>query len=77
MASITITIPDAQVQRVLDAFSHRYGYQDQIDGAPNPQTKVQFAKQQVALWIKRETEDYERAIRIAAAEAAAIALDAT
>lgn len=82
MASININIPDEQVQRVLDAFAHRYGWQAQLMESPgvfipNPESKVAFAKRQVAAWIRRETEEYERAQRVALAEQLATPVDAT
>lgn len=57
MAQITFTIPDAKMPTVIDAWSE--GYQDTIDGQPNPQTKQQFAKQQMAAMIKVKVRQYE------------------
>ena len=59
---ITIEIPDEQIDRVADSFASVYGYQNKIpdpnitDGIvyiDNPQTKRQFAKQQIIEFIKR------------------------
>lgn len=67
MAQIVIDIPDAALTRVRDAFAARYGYPPFIDGVANPQTKAQFAKAQIADFVKQTVSDYE-AMR--AAEAA-------
>jgi hypothetical protein len=48
MASITITIPDASVPRVLDAMCSVGGY-DPTSGL----TKAAFARQMVAEYVKR------------------------
>ena len=45
MAKLTFDIPDARMPEFIDAWAE--GYQDTIDGAPNPQTKQQFARQQI------------------------------
>jgi hypothetical protein len=42
--NITITIPDAYAAAILDAYCETYGYQATINGQPNPQTKLQFAR---------------------------------
>lgn len=54
MASITVTIPDAYAQRVLDAIAGTYGF-DPNDGF----TKAQFAKQYLAGAIKQILIAYE------------------
>ncbi len=41
----------ATVTMVVDAFCNQYGYQTLINGQPNPQTKSQFALQQVDNFI--------------------------
>lgn len=47
MAAITITIPDAQVTRVRDAFATAYNYQAAINGAPNPESRLQFLQRKL------------------------------
>lgn len=54
MASITITIPDAVLTRVLDAIAARHGYDPLTDG-----TKAQFAKSVVIGWLKKEVVEHE------------------
>lgn len=67
MASISVTVPDAIVTRVLDAICDTYDYRGPIDG-----TKAQFAKKQVAEHIRRLVTSYEaRQASEAAAQAAA------
>lgn len=70
MATVQIDIPDAQAQRVLDAFANTYGWVDVATSG----TKAAFAKQRIALWIKQVTLDYERRQSEAAALAAAAAV---
>jgi len=57
MVNVTFTIPDAQVNRYINAFAVMYNYQTEVpDGnggmIPNPQTKAQFAKQCVVNYMK-------------------------
>lgn len=57
MATIQITIPDAQLTRVVNAFTDSFFYAPTIlDGQgvaiPNPETRNQFAKRMVAQWVK-------------------------
>lgn len=54
MASISITVPDAQVNRVLDAFAGTFDYNADTDG-----TKAQFARAQVAKFAKDIVKSYE------------------
>ena len=64
MATVTLTIPNDQVQRVLDAMAGVYGYQSTIpdeDGDPiaNPESLPVFAKRMIALKIKNQVKDWE------------------
>lgn len=60
MATISLTIPDAVIQRVLDALTGTYGYRVTLDdGSPNPQTKTQFAKAVVADYVKKIVRQWE------------------
>jgi hypothetical protein len=58
MATTTITIPDAQLTRVVNAWAIVHGYQsfvpDPTTGAPiaNPQTKGQFMKADIIRLMK-------------------------
>lgn len=54
MASITLTIPDAVLPRVLDAMAATRNYNPATDG-----TKAQFAKAQLVAWLKSVVVDYE------------------
>lgn len=54
MASITITIPDAVVSRVLDAFATFYNHNPAVDG-----TKAAFAKAQIGKYAKGIVKDVE------------------
>lgn len=70
MANITIQIPDALLPRVINGLASFYGYQAEIDGQPNPQTKGQFAKMQLIEHIKHcvktvETDGAVNAARLA------------
>ena len=72
MATITLTIPDAQINRVVGAFAIAYNYQailENPDGTtfPNPETRPQFMRRQIMTFIKNTVQSVEV---IAAAEAA-------
>jgi hypothetical protein len=54
MAQFGVNIPDEEVDRVLDAFAERYGWDPEGD-----QTKQQFAKHQVILFIKDTVKAHE------------------
>jgi hypothetical protein len=48
MATVTATAtyPDALQVEVRDVLCFEFGYQDEIDGSPNPETKAQFLQRQ-------------------------------
>lgn len=64
MAQIIITIPDAQITRVVTDICGLFGYQatfTDITGAvtPNPETPNQFAKRMVVETVKSWVKTYE------------------
>lgn len=81
MATISITIPDEHLQRVIDAITGHYGYTDTIPdpGDPegpeiaNPETKGEFTKRQVAEFIKNNVISWEAKQASEAARLTAIA----
>ena len=54
MATVSVTIPDAVLARVLDAFAATYGYDAAKDG-----TKAAFAKRQVARFCTETVRRHE------------------
>lgn len=52
MATVTITIPDPVLDRVLDAFAATYNWDGQG-------TKAAFARQKVAEYVKQVVKGYE------------------
>jgi hypothetical protein len=61
MASITLNFPDDVKDRVINGMVIAGSYQDfLIDGSPNPQTKVQFAKAQIIQYIKNQVRRTEQ-----------------
>lgn len=78
MAQVIIDVPNSVAQRVLDAVCYLNGYTDQVsDGQGglinNPITKVVFAKQQAANWLKASVATYEVSQAVNSARDAAIA----
>jgi hypothetical protein len=65
MAQIAINIPDAQINRVLDAFADRYGWTSE-----NSMNKAAFAKDQLKNFIKRTIKDSEGDLQAASLRAA-------
>lgn len=64
MATIQVTTPNDQLARAVTALTNLYGYKETITDAegnevPNPQTKNDFARQQVARFIKEAVKQYE------------------
>lgn len=69
MATISFTIPNAQVARITEAISVRYGYQATIDGMPNPQSKQEFTKAWLITQLKNAVKEHESATAVATAAA--------
>lgn len=63
MASITINVPDAVAQRVLNGVAYQHGYQNTIavDGVEvaNPETKVVFVKRMIINMLRESVKAYE------------------
>jgi hypothetical protein len=66
MATLTLDYPNADAIAIRDDLCEYGGYQDTIDGAPNPLTRAQFAKKVAAQLLK----DAIQSVRIARARAA-------
>lgn len=63
--TLSYTLSDAQGAEAIDAFCARYGYTSMVPDPnvqggtiPNPETRAQFAKRQVAEWMKSEVLKY-------------------
>jgi len=62
MATITLTVPDAQLPRVIAAVTANAGYSPTLpDGSPNPQTPAEFVKQLLANYLKHFVLEHEAA----------------
>lgn len=66
MATLVLTIPDAQLTRVVDGIAGQYNYQTMVPGATpldppvtNPETKNQFAKRMMIKWAKETVKAWE------------------
>lgn len=70
MATITLTIPDAQAARVADAFAAAYGYQPTIPNPDpvaalitptvrNPETRTEFMRRQFMLFLQNTVKSVE------------------
>jgi hypothetical protein len=59
MPTICHTLSAADLTRTVDALSVRWGYQDTINGEPNPQTKGEFVRQKIGQWVKGEVRAHE------------------
>lgn len=57
--TFTITIPEAQTSRVVDGIVYQHGYQDQIEGEDNPQSKKSFIKEKLIAWVKSNVRSWE------------------
>lgn len=78
MASITLTIPDAIAQRVLNGFCGAHGYSDMVPDPANPgqliqnpMTKVEFVRKFLLDVIRHDVKAYEGTVSRKAAEAKA------
>lgn len=68
MANITIQIPDASLNRVINGICDAYEYDRAIMGMPSPPTKTQFAKSRIIEFIKSTVRSAEVNIATRAAE---------
>lgn len=65
MATISFTIPDDKLQRIIDGYSKAHNYQEKVIlevdgvGVPNPESRAAFVKRLVAEHIKRTVLGYE------------------
>lgn len=57
---------DSMNARSRNAFAIEYGYQDTINGAPNPETKAQFRARMLKNHIKEVTKAVETRQALAA-----------
>lgn len=69
MASLTITIPDANLTDVLDTLAIQWGYTGINPNTQLAETKAQFSKRIVAQWIKTQ---YQAGKADAAAQSAKV-----
>lgn len=67
MASFTLTVPDALVPDLLDAFADMYGYDAETDG-----TKANFAKSKIRDYVKEVYKAHQATISAEAARQSAI-----
>ena len=66
MAQFCINIADADVNRVITAMCHNYGYQSQVpnptsnsESIPNPESSFQFANRMTRDYLMNNTIAYE------------------
>jgi len=58
MATISITINNAQLATVVDAMASVNNYQDLINGLPNPESKNDFARRMLVEYVKNTCKAY-------------------
>lgn len=76
MPNITLTLSVPQMNRVVDALSASYGYQELLpDGSANPETRGEFARQQLMRWLRQEVTEHE--LRVARAAVSVPPVDVT
>lgn len=60
MANLQITVPDAMVPRITEAFKRQYNYQTTLpDGTANPETENQFLRRMILEYVKGVTGAHE------------------
>lgn len=60
MATIQFTLSNADQTRLVNAITSLNGYQETINGQPNPETKGQFTLRIVREHLKAQVKQYER-----------------
>lgn len=58
MAELKFQIPDNRMDDLVNAWGDGYS-PELIDGEPNPQTKQQFAREQIKLTIMQRVKSHE------------------
>ena len=71
MASITLNIPDDQLERVVEALCALHGWEDNPDAPP----KEEFARSAVSAFLKRSVKRHEARLARLAASASASSID--
>jgi hypothetical protein len=60
LANLTITVPDALVPRITEAFKAQYDYKATLpDGTANPETEALFMKRMILEYVKQITVAHE------------------
>ena len=54
---LTFNIPEDKKDLFIEAWSDTW--QETIDGAPNPETRAQFAKRQIKMFLAERVKSYE------------------
>jgi hypothetical protein len=57
MALVTFNIPDAVMPDLISAYCDSFGYQTEINGQPNPETRAQFARR---MWRQQAIDVYRQ-----------------
>lgn len=81
MASITITIPNPVLTRVIDGVALGHGWKPLVDDGngnqiPNPETKTDYAKRIIKEYVKKSVIRHEAGLAEKAAKVAAEADEA-
>jgi hypothetical protein len=58
VAELKFQIPDARMDDLINAWGQNY-METLVDGSPNPQTKQQFARQQIMNMITQRIKDHQ------------------
>lgn len=66
MATISLIVPDGQLNRLVNGIAGQHGYQSTVPAPnpldpplPNPETKSQFAKRMMLKWAKESVKAWE------------------
>jgi hypothetical protein len=59
MATISITVNNAQLATVVDAMASVNNYQELIGGEPNPESKSDFARRMLVQYVREVCKAYK------------------
>ncbi len=68
----SITVPDDKRDEIVEYFVKSHGYIDEIEGAPNPETRNQAARRYIVEYIRNHYKSYKALNEAEAARLAAI-----